>query len=330
MLIEDVSQISKEWLRFVLDSNEEIKKITTVPFSSANATNAIIHLEYEKSLPRSLFLKICKNNGVFVNSSECNYYTKDYKNLVNTPIPLCYNAHYTNKGYHLLLEDLSATHYDNKNVEPTECHTKELAKALACLHAFHWQENKFKLQMDNYFSKVRQGLPAILATTSLAQKDKDFCCRVLQEIPQMMRSRLQDNNGFTMIHGDVNPSNVLSPRQKDGKTYIIDRQPFLWSLTYSLGVHDLAYAIILYWDCEKRRQLEKIALKAYHAQLQKSGISNYSWEKCILDYVLSISLTLCVGISWGLYENSFTKMQWLWEKQLRRSLQALQDWQNYQ
>ena len=57
---------------------------------------------------------------------------------------------------------------------------------------------------------------------------------------QVIIERTQDDNGFTLIHGDVGHDNILVPRDGDRPIYIIDRQPFDWSLTTWLGVYDLA------------------------------------------------------------------------------------------
>ena len=48
-----------------------------------------------------------------------------------------------------------------------------------------------------------------------------------------------DPNGFTIVHGDINPGNILYPVDP-GKVYFLDRQPFPWSLTTWLGVSDLS------------------------------------------------------------------------------------------
>ena len=54
--------------------------------------------------------------------------------------------------------------------------------------------------------------------------------------PPAMIERTRDDNGFTLIHGDVGHNNILVPRHGDQPIYIIDRQPFNWSLTTWLGV----------------------------------------------------------------------------------------------
>lgn len=94
--------------------------------------------------------------------------------------------------------------------------------------------------------------------------------------PQAIIHRTRDDNGFTLINGDVGHNNILVPRRGDGPIYLIDRQPFDWSLTTWLGVYDLAYAMVLDWEIETRRRLEMPVLRRYHEELIKAGIDSYS------------------------------------------------------
>lgn len=330
MIIECTSQVSQQWLQKIIQQfypQARIQNYSVDCRDSQHASNAIVRIRYDGNnhYPTSFFLKICKNCEYFITDSEYNYYQKDYIALKNAPIPICYDAQYDNNGYHLLLQDLSSTHYCNQDIEPTQLHARELAQELACLHAHYWQKDLPISSLRNYIQKVQHGLPIIMSLTSLSSKDQDAIRKILDDCLQKIYDRQHNRQGFSKIHGDVNPCNVLSP-YNGGKTYIIDRQPFLWSLTHFLGVYDLAYAIIPFWTPEKRRELEMMLLQTYHCKLREFGVQNYSWEQCIADYKLCIVLTFYVPISWGLSEGSVQKMQWLWEKQLRRSLQAFREW----
>ena len=86
---------------------------------------------------------------------------------------------------------------------------------------------------------------------------------VFDQHPTRMMERTADGNGFTLIHGDVNPDNVQVPIHGVRPLYTLDRQPFDWSLTTWLGVYDLSYAMIR-WDVKTRRQLENQIMKRYH------------------------------------------------------------------
>jgi hypothetical protein len=141
-----------------------------------------------------------------------------------------------------------------------------------------------------------------------------------------MKERAKNSTGMTLIHGDPNPSNILSPNNPNGKTYIIDRQPFKWSLTHWLGVYDIAYMIVPFWSVNDRRTLEKDMIQHYHQSLVKFGVKDYSFENCLEDYKLCIAHGIYTAIEWGTDEKSIIDMRWLWQIQLKRSLIAFTDW----
>jgi len=137
-------------------------------------------------------------------------------------------------------------------------------------------------------------------------------------------ARNQEANGFTLIHGDVGEKNILVPRHGDRPIYIIDRQPFNWSLTTWLGVYDLAYAMVLDWEIEIRRRLEVLILRRYHDQLIKNGVNSYAWEQLYFDYRLCVAM--CVYFATEYFRGDLTS-QWvpIWLRMLRRSLTACDD-----
>ena len=59
------------------------------------------------------------------------------------------------------------------------------------------------------------------------------------------------------------PALIKSLPRGDRPIYLIDRQPFNWSLTTWLGVYDLAYAIVLDWPSELRERFEILTLERY-------------------------------------------------------------------
>ena len=142
--------------------------------------------------------------------------------------------------------------------------------------------------------------------------------------PAALIARAADDNGFTLIHGDVGENNVLVPRAGDRPIYLIDRQPFDWSLTVWLGVYDLAYAIVLDWDTADRRRHEMQLLRHYYDQLITLGVEAYSWERLYDDYRLSVAICVYVAIEWcrGGINHEWTH---IWLPKLQRSLTACDD-----
>ena len=142
--------------------------------------------------------------------------------------------------------------------------------------------------------------------------------------PHRMIARTRDASGFTLIHGDVGHNNILVPRTGDRPIYILDRQPFDWSLTTWLGVYDLAYAIVLDWEVETRRQLEMSVLRRYQAGLHQHGVENYAWEQLFEDYRLSVAMGVYIATE---YCRGGVNERWIpvWLPMLQRSLTACDD-----
>jgi hypothetical protein len=309
------------------------------PIRSDNSTAYRVRLEYNGTgggSPDGLFLKLC-SGGVF-GRSEIDYYTKDYAGLQGVPIPHCYDAHYEHSSYHLLLEDLTNTHRNNWGIPPTLAYGKAAARAMARLHSYCWGEERLRAagydvidvtQLERYVTHVRLGAEPLL--TELQEGSGSFHSELVSDVferhPAMMESRLSSGGPFALIHGDVNPGNILS--RKDGQAegiYFIDRQPFDWSLQSWVGPSDLSYMMVLWWEPEKRRTLEIEVLRTYYESLVEFGVTDYSWEMTMADYQLSGLQCFYVAASWCTNPEERTKMRWLWSSQLERACAFYRDW----
>jgi thiamine kinase-like enzyme len=153
----------------------------------------------------------------------------------------------------------------------------------------------------------------------------------LERHPLKMVERTRDDEGFTLVHGDVNPGNILSPINGDhSSVYIIDRQPFDWSLTVWLGVSDLSYMMVHRWESDLRRKFEFDILRHYHESLIRNCVSGYSWEKLLRDYRLCAVQSIYVAAEWCVLEEDRVNMKWLWLPQLKKSMAAFFDLRCYE
>ena len=142
--------------------------------------------------------------------------------------------------------------------------------------------------------------------------------------PQRLIERIQNPSGFTLIHGDVGEQNVLIPRQGYRPLYVIDRQPFNWSLTTWLGVYDIAFAVVLDWETETRTLCETAILQRYYKQLIDQGIDNYPWGQLVNDYRLCLGMMVFVAAE---YCRGGVNRRWIhvWMQMLMRALRACDD-----
>ena len=139
------------------------------------------------------------------------------------------------------------------------------------------------------------------------------------ELSRELRDRWSDPIGMTLLHGDINGTNVLTPKNADSPVYFLDRQPFEWSLTYGLGVDDLAY-FLLFWSTEDRKGHDQAILRCWFEAFAQP---NYSWKQAQTDWRLSVKHTLHVPLEWCSKPETISKMRWLWERQLHRVQEAL-------
>ena len=89
----------------------------------------------------------------------------------------------------------------------------------------------------------------------------------------------------TITHGDYRLDNCFFPAQ-DGSQPVV---AFDWEFcTRGRGACDVAMFISEAFPAEQRRDQEMGLLRAYHATLESSGVSGYTFEECLSDYRLSM------------------------------------------
>lgn len=343
-VITDASQITPAFLSAALSASGALASGTVeqVETEAGGSTwSKIVRLRPRYSadargdMPAALLLKLCA--GTF-GRSEIDYLSRDYARVPDAPIPRCYDAQFdeTIPAYHLLMDDVSATHRNGWEREATLEDALALAEAVAALHAPYWHvEQRATLglaedsgeQFERYLAHTLPGLKPLIDHTQndISNDDRATLRVVFERHPAAVRERLRDLNGFTLIHGDLNPGNILRPIEGGRPVFLIDRQPFDWSLTTWPGVSDLAYAIAHWWPTETRRAWEQPVLRRYHAALAEHGIHDYSWKQLSDDYRLTAVQSLYVAVEWCVLPEDRTGMRWVWLPQLQKALAAYED-----
>lgn len=352
-VITGLDQVTTDWLTAALTASGALATGAVIAFDVAAgggnySTNAILELQYSQdaqgSRPRRLFLKLVDADldDEFFGPSEVTYYTRDYIDVPDAPIIRCYDAAFSEEQlrYHLLLDDLSDSYVEAADKTPTLEYGLALAEGLATMHARWWGGSRLAeagapihdpKHIQRFVDIAEPGAGHILKrfTSELKPHWPEAIQAFYANHPQAMITRTLDDNGFTLIHGDVGQANILVPRVGDRPIYIIDRQPFDWSLTTWLGVYDLAYAIVLDWEIESRRRLELPILKRYHEQLIKKGVANYSWEQLYDDYRLSVAMGIYIATEYCRGGVNERRIQF-WLAYLQRTLTACDDLNCYE
>ncbi len=347
-VITSLEQVTTAWLTEVLTASGALTGGEVAAFDVDTgrgnwSTNARLQLRYtdgaQGDCPLRLFLKIVNADldDESFGPSEVTYYTRDYAGIPHAPLVRCYDAVFSEaqQRYHLLLDDLSETHASAFEKAPTLAYGLALAEGLAVMHAHWWGGQRLAIagapihpavHIQRFVAIAAPGVGHILPRFSaqLQPHWPDLIHILYARHPAAIIRRTADDNGFTLIHGDAGEHNILVPREGDRPIYILDRQPFNWSLTTWLGVYDLAYAMVLDWEVETRRRLEMPVLKHYHDCLRQHGVEGYAWEQLFDDYRLSAAMGVYIATEYcrGGVNEAYT---WLWLPMLQRSLTACDD-----
>ena len=348
-VITEIDQVTCDWLTAVLSKSGALTRGAVASFAhqagagnwSKNCKLTVRYTdEAQGTLPQRLFLKLANTDlgdGESFDDSEVIYYTRDYVDVPDAPLPRCYDAAYSDslKRYHILLDDLSESHIVAGEKEPTLGYGLALAEGLATLHARWWGAQRLAeanasihsaSHIQNFVDISHLGVAHILNRTpnDLKPHWPEVMHSLFANHPGALIERTQDANGFTLIHGDAGQFNILVPREGDSPILLIDRQPFNWSLTVWLGAYDLAYAMVLDWEVDTRRQWEIPVLKRYHAHLIQNGVVGYTWERLYDDYRLCVAT--CVYIATEYCRGGINK-RWfhVWLRMLQRALTACDD-----
>ena len=259
----------------------------------------------------ALRLKCCDTR---FGRSEVDYYLADYVDLAGSPLVRCLDGAFDPAtGYHLLLQDVSDDYVDRRDRPPTLEHFLAVAEALARMHRHRWESQPAPAApvLDAYFSHARGGLARLAALTGIDLADR------YGRHEAAMRRRMADPAGLALLHGDLNPTNVLAPVGAEHPVYFLDRQPFAWSITYGLAATDLAYAIVPWSPPEFTRDHAQAIVRHWHRCL---GMPAYAWEQAWADWCLGAEHCLGVPLGWCTEAEPAGRMRWLWEEQLWRVL----------
>ena len=305
-MIRNFDQVTSNWLTEV--TRESVLEFSMQVEESNWARHAKVTLTFQDGTGRKLWLKICLHPQS--GRSEVDYYLRDYVNLPGAPLVKCHDAAYEpGVGYHILLDDLSDHFHDHKEVPPTLELGLAVAEGLAQLHAHHWETGPAK-EPGNWeleFANLRPGITNMERATGKAFANR---FTLLQE---ELAERWSDPSGMTLLHGDANPTNVLTPKFADTPVYFLDRQPLDGITPYGLAVYDLAYAIAPWWNRELRLEHELAILRRWYEALSRPG---YSWDRAQADWTLSVEHCLFVPAHWCIDPTECDSMRWLWGWQL--------------
>jgi hypothetical protein len=149
-VITTAEQVSRDWLQSVLHANgflptgevTSFSKTSSTPFGATTVHIDVSYSESVSNLPTRFLLKIDGPNTLAGNH-EVEFYRRFASATQASATVRCFDAVYDDvpRAYHLLLEDLSTTHYSiEREAPPTQAEADRMIDALAALHATWWDK----------------------------------------------------------------------------------------------------------------------------------------------------------------------------------------------
>lgn len=312
----DSVQITPQWLTNALRRKGHLfqGEVVSVNVKETQKHHFALEAAYSAdapdSLPQALILKWYSGDYPY-GLQEALFFDQIAPAMSAPPVPTCYDtrADWEYNQAHILLKDLSATHYvtpppyDDVSRETFE----QVIDAHAEIHAHWW--NHPRIKQEDILRAVGVGVaheaitPKTIrqnqrhfAETALPTRIEQFaeqfprewqelCQRVIASWADLFIQRIEREERLTLIQGDAQLGNVLLPRDPQrNRPIIIDWE----GCTRGLGVWDLARTLIqTELPSTVRMELEKVLLSRYQARLTERGI-DYSLDDCRADYRLSV------------------------------------------
>ena len=257
--------------------------------------------------------------------SEVDYYLHDFADLPDAPLVRCHHGAADATHYVLILDDLSDTHRNQDHVPVTEVYGRGLVESMVQLHAHKWPRPP---PDPAAWSWPPPGSDTLLAAMEdgFTPGERARVQQVFDWLPDALARRIEDPAGFSWIHGDLNPGNILAPIDGSGQVLLLDYQPFGGAAaTGQLALGDLGYAMVLWWPEQASREFAEPLVAHWHACLESRGLGYASADRLRDDWYLCVAQTLLVPASRCGEPGAVVSHRKLWEMHVRRVLAALAD-----
>jgi hypothetical protein len=253
--------------------------------------------------PASLILKTARSDRLdpswVAGRQEVAFYNQVAPRSPAGLVPRCYDAEWNadTNAWHLLLEDLTATHMIATiwPLPPTSEQCETIVGSLARVHAEWWDNPGLGAAVGRWLDADALELGLRTFTGHLARfidrygdripvERRQLYDRLIEAAPRF-RQRYLSHRNVTIAHGDAHVWNCLLPRDAASD----DARFFDWdSWHIDVGTSDLAYMIAMHWYPDRRRRFEQHLLDRYQRELLEHGVKNYDRVALADDYRLSV------------------------------------------
>jgi len=255
-------------------------------FSTANAENRAVAMAF----------------GVY--AREVGFYRHVAPGLPGAS-PRCYAAEYdaASGASLLLLEDLDGYRMGDQETGCGAAEAELLIDLLAPMHARYWGQADEPalawapridgpMQLEGFAQGCAAGWDPcatrfghVIAPEILAQRE-----RFIAAMPELSRRMARPPQ--TLVHGDLRLDNLMFGVRADQRPAVaID-----WIVSFSAGVHDLAYLLSQNLRIDERRAHEHRLVARYQRKLSALGVAGYGPEAAWADYLAASLYMFSYGV----------------------------------
>lgn len=315
--LTSAEEITPGWLTEVLRRHESLAGASVVEVAVESTSNTLLsaiatfRVTYAPAAPAGapnrLFLKMSKDGveRALGAKKEVTFYRAIAPAMTNPPVPRCYDAVFDDATgrFHILLEDLSETHFvlTTWPLPPNFDACERVVDAWARFHAGWWRDSRLgngigeTFNADGYAAFVAKEFPHFVDRLGdrLSRERRERCEKMVAAAGRIAIWQWT-NGSLTLCHGDAHFWNVLYPKEGiAGGVNIID-----WdNWRPSTGARDLAYTMAVHWYPERRRRFERKLLLRYQHELESHGIAGYDMDALWRDYRLAAISSIVTPLS---------------------------------
>ena len=286
--------------------------------------------------PASLILKTARHDRLDPSwvggRQEVAFYNQVAPRLPAGLAPRCFDTDWSadTNEWHLLLEDLTATHVIATiwPLPPTSEQCEIIVGSLARAHAEWWDNPGLGASVGTWLDAdtLQQNLGTFAGHLArfidqygdrIAVERRQLYDRLIEAAPRL-RQRYLSHRNVTIAHGDAHVWNCMLPRDAENS----DARFFDWdSWHIDVGTSDLAYMIAMHWYPDRRRRFEPHLLDRYHRELLARGIESYDRRALADDYRLSVLLRIMTPV----WQAALNIPPVIWWNNLERIFLAVDD-----